>query len=799
MLFRLGLKQYKPKLKDKTWDHNLEEYIWDLWEKERVYEFKLDDRPIFSIDTPPPYVSGRWHIGAAVHYTQIDMMARYFRLKGYNILFPMGLDRNGLPVEIEVERLYNIKAREMDREQFINLCKEHLDRLEEDLIFLAKRLGIGAEYYSCLYRTDSEEYRALTQATFIELWKRGLIYEDYRPSIWCPICHTTIAEAEIEYVRRKGKIYYIRFPIAHENNHIVIATTRPELLGATVAVMYNPSDNRYIWLNGKRAVIPIYNYEVPIIPHPSVKVEFGTGLMMLSSFGDLEDVRLFRELGFNPRILITPDGRMNKNAGPYKGLTVDEARATIVKDLYEQGYIEKEEELVQNIPTCWRSHNPVEFIFTQDLYLKQLEFKDDLLSVINKIQFYPPEHKQLLINWINSLSIDWAISRHRYYGTEVPLWYCKRCKHPYVPSPGKYYRPWKDKPPVKKCVKCGYDEFIGDERTFDTWMDSSISPLYITGYNRDDELFKRAFPASVRPQGIDIVRTWLYYTILRVYLLLGKPAFRMIRLSGLGLDEHGRAMSKSLGNIVDPLPLIKKYGADAVRLWGASETKLGGNYRFSEARIRGARKFITKLWNIARFISMFPKIDNHDKYYILDKIIMKEFNELIDKCEKSYKSLDFFEVSLKIRSFIWNVYAPHYLELTKSRAYNHDSIYSKDEQKSAWYTLHETLKRLLLLLHPIIPFVTDYIWRQIYNQEGIIKEKIADKFKIKEIGLTMNEIIKINNIIWKYKHDKGLKLKEPIEKIIINPKYKSIATDLKSLHQIKHIEYSNNIENIHIL
>ncbi len=788
-------KKYTPVLKEKRWNHKLEKDIFGLWEREGVFRFRLNNNPIFTIDTPPPYVSGRWHIGAAVHYTQIDMVARYFRLQGYNVLFPMGLDRNGLPVEIEVEKVYNVKAKDMDREEFIRLCKSHLDKLENELIELAKRLGIGAEYYDHLYRTDAESFRALTQATFIELWKKGLIYEDYRPTIWCPVCDTTIAEAEIEYVSRKGKLYYIRFPLKGvDKKYIVIATTRPELVGATSAVMYNPKDDRYQWLKGKEAIIPIYNYTVPIIPHPIVKIDFGTGLMMLSSFGDLEDVRLFRELGYTARVLIDRHGRMNENAGPYKGLTVEEAREAIVADLYKNDFIEKEEEIDQNIPTCWRSHNPVEFIFTKDLYLKQLEFKNELLEVSRRMKFFPKHSFQILENWINSLSIDWAISRHRYYSTEVPIWYCKSCGHPNLPPPGPYYRPWKEPPPFEKCEKCGGTEFIGDERTFDTWMDSSVSPLYISGYGKNQELFKRTFPVSLRPQGIDIVRTWLYYTILRIYLLMNTAPFKMVRLSGMGLDEKGRAMSKSLGNIVDPMPLIEKYGADAVRLWGASETKLGGNYRFSEDRVDGARKFITKLWNVARFISMFPEENKINELCYLDRLIIHETNNLIEVCRKSYEELDFFEAANRIRSFIWNVFAPHYIELVKNRAYNINNKFTEQEQLSAWYTLHHVLKVILLLLHPITPFITDYIWRQLYNEKGIYQEQFPSLSKVKIGDVNLKDIMELDYRIWKYKQDNGIPIKGALDSITLHPKFKVIARELQTCHNIKEINYNESID-----
>ena len=394
---------FKPKISEKRWDISHERKLIELWEREKVYEFKYEPgKPLFVIDTPPPYASGSWHVAAAAHYSQMDMFARYYRMKGYSVFFPFGIDRNGLPVEIRVEKEYGIKAKEMDRSKFIELCRKKLDEYEKEIIEVVRRLGISARYWDP-YRTDSPEYRAFTQATFIEMWKKGLIYEADRPTIWCPVCHTTIAEAEVEYVSRKGKLYYIRFPLKR-GGYVPVATTRPELLGATVALLFNPGDERYKDLEGARAIIPIYNEEIPILSHRCVDMDFGSGVMMLSSFGDLTDIRLFRELGFKPKILIGKDGRMNELAGKYKGLTVEEARNAIVEDLDRMGLLEKVEEITQNIPVCWRSKNPVEFIVTRDLYIRQLEFKNDLLKLIDEIKFIPEFHKQLLINWINSIS-----------------------------------------------------------------------------------------------------------------------------------------------------------------------------------------------------------------------------------------------------------------------------------------------------------------------------------------------------------------------------------------------------------
>ncbi|RLF09620.1 MAG: valine--tRNA ligase, partial [Thermoprotei archaeon] len=407
---------FKPSIKEARWDHRREEELLRKWEEEELYVFNPSSgKPIFSIDTPPPYPSGPWHVGAAAHYAQIDMVARYFRMKGYEVLFAFGVDRNGLPVEVQAEREYGVKAHEVGRERFLELCSQFLDKVERDLIQIAWRLGLSCDLKN-YYRTDSPEFRALTQATFIELWRKGLIYQDDRPTNWCPSCRTTIADAEIEYEERETELVYIRFKVKETGAPLIIATTRPELLCTCAAVVYNPSDERYVHLEGLTAVVPIYGQEVPIMPHSYAKPEFGTGLVMVCSFGDYSDIRLFRELGLKAKIAINPDGKMNDVAGPYAGLSVEEARHRIVEDLEKQGLIEKRERIVHRTPICWRSKDSIEFIAMPEYYLKQVEFKQRLLEVIDEMEFHPPEHKQLLVNWVKSVTTDWLISRRRFYG-----------------------------------------------------------------------------------------------------------------------------------------------------------------------------------------------------------------------------------------------------------------------------------------------------------------------------------------------------------------------------------------------
>jgi valyl-tRNA synthetase len=694
-----------------------------------------------------------------------------------------------LPVEVEVEKERKVSMRSVSREEFLKVCREFLDEVEKELVKVARRLGMSCdlEHY---YRTDSPEYRLLTQATFIELWKKGLIYEGFRPTNWCPVCRTTIADAEVEYREDDAQLCYIRFE-RKGGGDLIVATTRPELLGSCKALIFNPEDERYADLEGSRAKVPIYQHVVPILSHPYAKPEFGTGLAMICSYGDYADIRLFKELNLEPLMLINADGRMNSNAGPYAGLTVEEARRRILEDLKDGGLLTKVETIKHRVPICWRSKNPIEFIFMEEYYLKQFEFLDELRKVVNEIEFYPPESKQVLMNWMNSISSDWPISRRRFYGTEVPVWYCARCGKSYLSGPDRYYQPWKEGCPVERC-ECGSTEFRGDDRTLDTWMDSSLTQLYILRYKRNEDLFDKAFPCSLRPQGVDIVRSWLYYSILRTYQLLGKPAFEKVRVSGMGLDEKGEAMHKSKGNVIYPEPFLREYGADAFRLWGAMEAKLGADYRFSRERLAGTFKFLTKLWNIARFISAFPYVKEDFELAYSDRMILAELNRLIATCQEGYDQMDFFLPATAIRRFAWSVFADHYLECVKARAYNGGRGYSSEAQRGAWYTLHACLETLLKLLAPICPFITDALWRELYGRESIHLQpfpKERAEWKDEEAGRLLEPFIRFNSAIWKYKKRRRISLRTPVKRACGPASLAPLKADLQAMHEIDELTF----------
>ena len=770
----------EPKITEKAWEPKLEDAILKKWEEEKLYDFELHDEN-YTIDTPPPYPSGRpWHIGAASHYAQIDMIARTARMSGKNVYFPIGIDRNGLPVELYTEKKHGIRMRETERGEFLNLCKNALDDLEAEMIQIMKSLGLSGDFKN-YYRTDSEEYRKFTQETFIDLWKKGVIYLATRPNNYDWVSGTTIADAEIVYDDLPTKLVYMKFIVKDEQREIIIASTRPELLCACKTVIVNPDDERYSDLIGKNLIVPLTNKEVKITPHHSAKIEFGSGAVMVCSYGDQNDVALFRELQLEEVIAIGLDGRMTEAAGDYQGLKPKQARTKIIEDLENASLVEKIEEISHRTPLSERSKIPIEIVPMEEYYLKQKDSIEKMKKLGSEIEFYPNMHKQILMNWLESISIDWPISRRRFYGTEIPIWYCNKCSEPFVPEPGKYYRPWKDSCPAEKCEKCGNTEFTGEDRTFDTWMDSSVSPLFVTKFNRDDEFFKKTYPTGIRPQAKDIVRTWLYYTLLRCEKLTEQKPWSEAWVMGYGLDEKGMKMSKSKGNAIDPLPVIQKSGADTFRFWSASEINQGYDFRCSEQKIESTKKFLSKLWNVSRFLSSFPIIES-GKLTDSDKWILSELDKLISVCNEGYSKYNFFIPATALREFTWNIFAAQYIEMAKARAYGIG--FDDDERDGAIFTLHKVLSTILKLLSPITPFITEHLWQTLYSKNSIHKEQLPQTENTDDMTGMTQSIVEFNSRVWNEKKQNNLSLKDSI-KIEIPENLNQFKKDLIAMHNLE--------------
>lgn len=782
----------------KNWSPEIEEGITKKWREAEKFQFDpKTEKQIYSIDTPPPYINQPIHLGHATTYSFMDMFARYKRMKGFEVLFPLGLDRNGLPIEIAAEKRFNVSAFKIGREKFISYCEQLLQETSLASMDSFEKLGISFTSYKTgkhagsVYFTDSPEYRTLTQSTFIGLYKRGLIYEDNRVSNWDPKLQTTVADSEIDYVDLNSTFNHVQWKVKETGEKVLIGTTRPELIATCKMVIYNPDDKRYMHLKGRTAITPIFNKEVKIMPHPFAEIDKGTGLVMMCSAGDLTDIRFFREMNLEVVIAINQDGTMNENAGFLSGLKVKDARKKMIETLKEKGLLVKQEEIIHRTPISERSKAEIEFIAMPEFYLKQLEFKDNVMRTEERISFFPEESRKILESWIDVISIDWPISRRRFYATEIPLWHSGDMVA--LPQPGKYYRPWKENAPedadvIKDAKIIGkVSEFkdatwTGETRVFDTWFDSSISELFITKYKSDESLFKSAYPVSLRPQGKEIVRTWLYYTILRGYLETKKECFRDVWIHQHVLDEKGIKMSKSLGNIIDPQEIIKEFGAEAFRLWAAGEGDMSKqDLSCSKDKIRSELKTINKIFNVARFVNQFEKQNSAD-ITELDKLFIDYIEDLTEYSDTEYARYNFYHPASRLRSFLWEEFASHYLEMVKNRAYNRDKTFSDKEQKSAHYALHYIFQRYITLIYPVIPQVASVVGEK-YGMDMASIEFPKSKKGASDLS-SLQKIMEFNSSVWKAKKDKGISLNAPIDGIKIPDDLSKFSKDLKACHNL---------------
>ncbi len=789
--------------KIKNWGPEVEKSIVEEWKKSEQFKFNPKiKKKIYSIDTPPPYVNAPVHIGQAITYCYMDFFARYKRMKGFQVLFPLGLDRNGLPIEMAAEKKFNISPFREGREKFIDACKKLLEETSTETSDTFAKLGISftsykeGDYIGAVYKTDSPEYRAITQATFTELFKRGLIYEDNRINNWDPKLQTTISDSEIEYKDLPSMFNYVKWKIKETGQEIIIGTTRPELICTCGMIIFNPKDERYKKLEGKTAISPLFNKEISIKSNPLADPEKGTGIVMMCSAGDLSDIQFFREQNLIPKIAIEKDGKMNSVAGFLNGLKVKEARQKIIEALKEKNLLKKQEQIIHRTPISERSGAEIEFIQMPEYYLKQLEFKKEIKKISEKINFFPKESKKILDDWINSIKIDWPISRRRFYATPIPLWYSNEGEVILAES-GKYCEPWKTSPEENyevwkngkkiglfKDKKFKNKKWKGEERVFDTWMDSSISELIILKYKTDNEFFKKAYPCSLRPQGKEIIRTWLYYTLLRGYLETKNPCFKDVWINQHILDSKGYKMSKSKGNVIDPQKLLKNYGGETIRFWSAIEGDLSKNdLKCSEERISAELKTLNKLLNVSRFVFMFDKPAKKPKLEKLDELFIDYIEDMTFNIEGFYDVYDFYHPAIWLRKFLWEIFASHYLELVKARAYNQENKFTKQESESAKYALHYLLERILFLLYPIIPQITTTIAKE--KGIDLLKCEWPKTKKGKSNLKLIEKIMEFNSNVWKEKKLKNISLRNEISGIKIPKELKDFEKDLKECHNLR--------------
>ena len=820
----------KPKIKEKRWTVDLEKKIQEAhFSKEQRYKFNpKSKKEIFVIDTPPPYPSGTWHIGAVAQYSMIDVIARSQRLLGKEVYFPWGVDRNGINIEFTVEKKTGRKMKTYDRAEFLDICKNEIEKYTQEMRNIAKRVGLSCAYDN-EYLTDSPDYRAVTQSIFIDLFKRGDIVEELRPNLYDPVEGTTLAEAEVERLSRNTKLVDVRWSVeGGDNTPVIISTTRPELICACGVVLVHPEDKRYEHLIGKKLELPLdtsgRSKAVEVKAHNSVNMEFGSGVLMVCSFGDQNDVSVFREMGLTPFQAIDLEGKITDIGGPLSGLQVLEARKKALELLEQSNKIENIVEREQEIPVSERGKNPIEIILLKEWYVRQTHVQDRIRELSNQSNFVPARNKQFLLDWMENITIDWPVSRRRWYHTEIPVWYSEDRKRIITPPHGTYVQPWKDSPPENSIVmnretreELGkYSEMKdelgvleGEEKVFDTWMDSSNSNLYVSGYLLDPELFKRAFPTGVRPQGKEIVRTWLYYTLLKSALLLDKPGFANIWIDGLGMDPWGRKMSKSLGNGIDAESVLecgfggrtgswkikgpegkqvtlqaKKIGSECFRFWKAADAQVGDDFQINPEQIE-LRYFgvLTKIFNVGRFASQFDfegdLNQTPDNLKNEDKWILAEFSELLDKAKTGYIEMDIYTAAQGIKTFSTNVLASHWLEMAKTRLYDGDA--------SATWTMHRVFRDLMSILSPICPFFTHHLSTTLYGESAVDIDVFPETPITETESFTKitEALIEFNSQVWKAKKDAGISLAAPISGHKVPDNLSIVESALVSMHKLK--------------
>ncbi len=675
----------------------------NYWEKEKIYRFNSKSKKkIYSIDTPPPYISGRMHIGHAFSYSQQDFIVRFRRMFHGNVFYPFGTDDNGLPTERFIEKINKVKSKDMSRGEFINLCLKTLKKVTPECIEDFKVLGISADY-DIYYSTIDDHSRKISQKSFVDLYKKGLIYKDKLPMHWCTECQTTIAQAELEDKEMPGLFLTLRFEV--DGKELPIATTRPELLPACVAVFINPKDERYKHLKGKKAKVPLFDFEVPVLEDASAEIEKGTGVLMVCSYGDKFDVDAINRFGLEPRIIFTQDGRLNELTGKYRLLEIKKAREEIYEDLNKAGLIIKEDKISHVVNVHDKCGTEIEFLPTDQWFIRVLDKKKELIQQGKEIKWYPEFMRKRYENWIKGLEWDWNISRDRHFGVPMPVWECKKCNEIILPKDSEL--PVDPLKLNKKCPKCkGYA--IGEMKVLDTWATSSLTPQLALGLIKN----KLKIPMSLRPQAHDIIRTWAFYTITRAYLEKKKLPWKNIMISGfvtLGKEK----MSKSKGNVIAPQQVMEEYGADALRYWAAS-SKLGEDLPYQEKEVRAGKRTIIKLLNASRFVFMNlkEKPKKPRKLVETDRDFLVELERSIYLATLHFKDYEYSRAKFDVEDFFWKFFCNIYLETVKGRLYNGN----KEEKESASYTLYTSLLAILKMMAPIMPFITEEIYQTYYRK-----------------------------------------------------------------------------------
>ena len=745
------------------YDHRaIEARVRALWERRDVYAFDRHGAgPVFSVDTPPPYVSNdHLHVGHAMSYSQPDFIVRYRRMRGDRIFYPMGFDDNGLPTERYVEQTHGVRADRLPRAEFVRLCLAETRRIAAGYEDLWRRLGLSVDW-SLRYSTIEPRCQRTAQAAFLRLYEAGHVRRVEDPILWCPECRTALAQADVEDLTRTGTLYRIAFDTAEgpelgaggrpdpgaggrpdpgagagggpdpgaAGEPLVIATTRPELLAGCVALYCHPDDERYRALVGSTVRVPLSGHQVPVRDDDAVDPGYGTGLMMVCTFGDTDDVARWRRDGLDLRLVVTADGRLAAAAGEFAGLPLPAAREAVVSRLAADGALRGSERLRQTVGVHERCGTPVEFQLRPQWFVALREHAEDLRRRAAELTWIPAHMRRRLEDWIDGLRWDWNISRQRHYGTPFPVWFCRDCGAPVLAGLDALpVDPLVEPPPADACPRCGATGFDPDRDVMDTWMTSSLTPQINAGWaQRGFEPDPALAPMSLRVQSFEIIRTWLFYALVQSHLHTGRLPWTTVMISGHGLNEQGGKMAKrELARATDrdgynryvPDQAIDRHGADALRLW-ATKARVGSDVRYHEKDVRAGRKLAVKLWNVGRFLGLHldpdlpPRVLPAADLTPVDRWMLSHLADTVDEVTTA---LDRYEVSQAHQAaarFFWSVYCDRYLEMIKGR-FRYPAEHGEQELTSARTALRWSFRTTLGLFAPFAPFVTEELYQRWY-------------------------------------------------------------------------------------
>ena len=752
------------------------------WRETGVYHFDRDsDAPVYAIDTPPASVSGRLHLGHVYSYAHADFFARYRRMRGDNVFYPMGYDDNGLPTERLVERRRGVRAAEIGRAAFIGECLAVAAEVEAEYERIWRRLGLSIDW-RYTYRTIDEESRRVAQWGFLDLLRRGLAYRQQAPTLWCPECRTAIAQAEQNDLTREATFYTLRFT-TDDGAPLPIATTRPELLPACVAVFVHPDDTRHRHLLGRRAITPLFEQAVPILADPAADPTVGTGAVMCCTFGDATDIAWQRRHDLPLIEAIGRDGRMTAAAAPFDGLTTDEARRALAAALDERGLLLERRPTTQTVRVHERCDTPVETITSRQWFIRILDERAAFLEAGQRIAWHPAHMGARYAQWVENLSWDWCISRQRAFGVPFPVWYCAACGEMALPDEDELPVDPAERSPRRPCA-CGSTTFQPETDVMDTWATSSLTPQIVGRRLADGALFGRVFPMALRPQAHEIIRTWAFYTIVRAHYHDGALPWRNIAISGWGLaPEGGQKLSKSRGGgPIGALAALDKYSADAVRYWAAG-AGLGKDTIISEERIGNGNRWVTKLWNVARFAERFlagyaPPNAPPTDLTTADRWLLARLAQITTSTTTAFEAYDYATARSEVETFFWRDLADNYLEMAKQRLYAGEVGY-----EAARYTLYQALLTTVKLLAPLLPYVTEAIYRGLLADGAASIHRAAwptADAHFDDDALAAGETLRdIATAVRRYKSDNGLSLGAELAELRVFGAPPEMATALR--------------------